>query len=486
MTRHLAAVPESPGRVALYVRVSALMGRGGDDFHSPEVQVASMRRLTAGMREVEVVDDDIDVSGRSFTRDGIERIRQLAEGGHIDALCVYNLARLGRNVLESLTFLNWLADRGVTILSASEHVDTSTPSGRWMLTTMLGIAEMRSDEIGNEWGQTIHHRAKAGKHHGRPPTGYVRGDGGQLVEDPIVGPAVRRLFSGYAGGEQVRALRRRIQAVTGLILATGTVKRMLANRSYRGVVHVGARGPAGAVEVEDAHVALVDEQTWQRVQARLAEDRRTPAKLVSPKYPLSGIGRCGICDGRTNHRPDPRRGVVRIFCASQWELLSPCAGCGFCNVADVEKAVLAKIETHIAKLKGDVGAQAAQASKASRAGIDAAAVRGELDATRRAMARATERWAREQIDDRTYQDAMGSLRETEDRLAVTLGGLSRTAAAPEPGRLVALGAKLIELWPRMDGGQRNRSLRDVIETVTIMPSEHYRQPVHQRVQVKWR
>lgn len=485
MSRHLAAVPDKPGRVALYVRVSALMGRGGDDFHSPELQVTAMRRVIPGMREVAVI-EDIDQTGRTFTRDGIDQIRRLAEAGSIDALAVYNVSRLGRNVLESLQFLSWLADRGVTILSASENLDTSTPTGRWMLTTMLGLAEMQSDQIGDGWSQTIHHRARAGKHHGRPPTGYVRGEGGRLAEDPIVGAAIRRMFADYAAGEQVRTVRRRLQAATGLVLAASTVKRMLTNRTYRGVVHVGARGPAGAVDLPDAHVPLVDEPTWQLVQTRLATDRRTPSKLLAPKYALSGIGRCGVCNGRTNHRPESRNGTVRIFCAAQWELTAPCAGCGSCNVADVEAAVLAKVERHIARLRGDVGAHAAQASKASRAGIDATAVRAELDATRRAMAKATERWAREQIDDRTYRDAMGSLRAAEDRLSATLGGLDRSAAVPEPGQIVALAAKLLELWSRMDGGQRNRSLRDLVETVTIMPAARYRQPVDERVSVQWR
>jgi site-specific DNA recombinase len=485
VSRHLAAVPDRPGRVVLYVRVSALTGRGGDEFHSPEIQVGAMRRMTAGMREVAVIDDDIDVSGRSFDRDGVARIRALAEARQIDVLAVYNLARFGRNTIEGLQFLNWLADHDVTILSASEHVDTSTPSGRWMLTNLLAMAEMRSDEIGVEWGKTIHYRAQAGKHHGRPPTGYVRGDGGILVEDlPTIGPAVRQFFTGYADGKPLRVLRRRLQAATGLAIAQKTAKNILANTAYRGTVHVGAHGPAGFVETKNAHVALVDERTWRKVQARVAADRRTPPRLVDPKYPLSGIGRCGSCEGRTNHRPHGE--VTRIFCAAQMELGKPCKGCGASNVAEVERVMLERIKQHIARLKGDVGALAAQVSKANRAVIDAATVGDEVDAIRRAKARLMARWAREQLDDQAYEGAMASLVADEERLQATLGGLQEVVDAPEPGKLVALGEKLLELWPRMDGGQRNRALRDLVKSVTIMPSQGYRQPMDERVTVQWR
>jgi site-specific DNA recombinase len=487
MSRHLAAVPDKPGRVALYVRVSALMGRSGEEFHSPDVQVGAMRRLTAGMREVAVIDDDLDQTGRTFEREGLDRIRQLAEDGHIDVLAVYNLARFGRNTMEGLRLLNWLAERGVTILSASEHVDTSTPSGRWMLTNLLAMAEMRSDEIGNEWGQVIHHRALAGKHHGRPPTGYLRGEDGRLIVDTVAGPAVARAFTAYADGAAVAAIRRELQAVTGLAVSSATLKRMLRNRAYRGVVHVGARGSAGSVEVENAHPALVDEATWDQVQERMAADRRLPPRLVNPQYSLSGLGRCAVCEGRTNIRPEHGRDKARIFCVNKWgQRLRSCTGCGTAGLEDVEAAVLEKIKAHIAKLKGDIGAQAAQLSKAQRAGIDAAAVGGELNATRRAMARATERWVRGQIDDRTYEDTMASLRAAEDRLARATVELRRAAEVPDTGKLVKLAERLVQLWPRMDGGQRNRALRDLVEAVVISPAEKQRQAVGDRVRVEWR
>lgn len=82
--RRLAAVPDRPLRVVPYIRVSALMGRGGDDFHSPEVQLRAMRRKTIGMQEVEVIDCDIDRTGRDFAREGIDRIRVLAQTKAID------------------------------------------------------------------------------------------------------------------------------------------------------------------------------------------------------------------------------------------------------------------------------------------------------------------------------------------------------------------------------------------------------------------
>ncbi len=331
--RRLAAVPDRPQRVVLSVPVSALIGRGGDDFHSPEVQIGSMRRVTSGMQVVEVIDDDIDQTGRTFDREGIKRVRDLAEANAIDAIAVYNVARFGRNTMEGLQFLNWLADRGVTILSATEHIDTSTPSGRWLLTNMLAVAEMRSDEIGLEWSRVHAHRAKAGKAHGTPPTGYVKGEDGKLVPHPTFAPAITQAFTDYADDKDVdgdvKRIRRTLRAVTGLNMSGPAFKKILQNRAYLGEVRVGT------VVTEGAHEPLVDNVTWQRVQTRLRRDSRTPARLAEPQYALSGLLYCGVCEKRGNHRRADA-GKIRMFCREQEENRA-CAGFGRPEAAKVRR-----------------------------------------------------------------------------------------------------------------------------------------------------
>ncbi|MEU4777505.1 recombinase family protein [Micromonospora sp. NPDC023633] len=474
-------MPDRPTRVLLYVRVSALMGRGGDDFHSPDVQTSAMRRATHGMREVGVV-EDIDVSGTHFTREGIDRVRQMARDGQIDAIAVYDVSRFGRDVLESLLVLRELAESGVTIISACEHIDTSTPAGEMMLINLLNLAQYRAREIGRAWSATIARRAEQGRHHGRPPTGYRRADDGRLEPDPVLGHVIAGAFRDYAAGAGVRDIRRRIQNASGLALATSTLKKLLANPTYLGVVH--SRGPGGMVETPDAHPPLVDEDTWQQVQTRIEADRRVHPRVQDARYSLSGIGRCGACEGHTNIRP--HRNGPGIFCRNQWELTSPCAGCGHLRLAAVEEALLGQVRARVELLRGDVAARTAHAARAVRAGADVEALHRELEATRRAMARATERWAREQLDDRTYDDTMADLRRAETQLVENLTSARSVVQAAAPESVVSLGEKLLELWPEMDGGQRNRALRQILVTVTIRPSEFYRQPASQRIVVEWR
>jgi site-specific DNA recombinase len=487
--RRLAAVPDRPRRVVLYVRVSAVMGRSGDDFHSPEVQTAAMRRVTAGMQEVDLIDDDIDQTGRTFSREGIDKIRKLAEARAIDAVAVYDVSRFGRNVLESLQFLSWLAERGVTILSATEQIDTSTPSGRWMLTNLLAIAEMRSDEIGNNWGQIIARRAQAGKHHGRPPIGYRRRSDGVLEPDPIEGPAITRLFESYATEAIVRDIIRDFHKSTGRTLHVATVKRLITNVTYRGHVRLRPGGVAGSVEVPSAHEPLVDENLWRKAQARHLRDTRIPAWFAVPQYALSGLGRCGACQKTINHRPEAKgRGrpeISRIFCSQQFAIFDRCSGCGSADEAKVVEAVLEQVEGYISELRFNLGARAAQIARADRAGLDAAAVKAELKATRKAKVKATEGWSRSLMDDQTYQETMSTLNAAEARLIEAQRQLEEVAGMPDPSNVIALGERLLQAWPKMTGPEKNRALKGLVKSVTIMPSTRYRQPPSERIHVEW-
>jgi DNA invertase Pin-like site-specific DNA recombinase len=484
--RGLAAVPDRPRRVVLYVRVSAVMGRSGDDFHSPEVQTAAMRRVTAGMQEVDLIDDDIDQTGRTFSREGIDKIRKLAEARAIDAVAVYDVSRFGRNVLESLQFLSWLAERGVTILSATEQIDTSTPSGRWMLTNLLAIAEMRSDEIGNNWAQIIVRRAQAGKHHGRPPFGYQRRDDGVLEPHPVEGPAVTRLYESYVTEATVRQMVRDYHAATGRALDISTVKNMITNPTYRGHVRVRSGGPAGVVEVPNAHEPLVSEELWSKAQARHLRDTKIPAWHAVPQYPLSGLVRCGVCENAVSHRAQVKTiGGARMFCSRQFQVFDRCTGCGSSDQAKVVKAVLEQVEVYISRLRFNVGARAAQRARADRAGLDAATVKAEIKATRKAKVKAAEGWSRSLMDDRTYQETVATLDAAETRLLEAQRQLEQVADMPDPSSVIALGERLLRMWPKLDGPGRNRALKTLVKSVTIMPSSRYRQPPSERIHVEW-
>ncbi|WFE41908.1 recombinase family protein [Micromonospora sp. WMMD998] len=470
----LAAVPDQPSRVVLYRRVSALMGRDGDDFHSPDVQAAAMRRATTGMHEVAVI-DDIDVSGTHFNRDGIERVRALARSRQIDAVAVYDVSRFGRDVLESLLVLRELSQFGVTIISASERIDTSTPSGEWMLTNLLAIAQMRAKEIGRSWSGAIAARAESGRHHGRP-LGYTRVDK-QMVPDPVLGPAVAEVFRRYAAGDPIGEITSYLAAVRGRPMHTANVKKLLRSPVYLGKVVAGDQVLPGL------HPPLVDEQTWDRVQRRLAAEAGTPPRHLAPTWSLVGLAEC------PNGHKLQRQGE-RLVCGEGCGDVKggTCPGVGRPRLAAVEAEVLDQIAGWAAELRTDHVAQAARLARVTAARADRVTLERELKQARAAMVRLARNNALTPLPDEVYREAMAELREAERTAAVELARLGDDDPSPDPE--VAAGAvdALLALWhlPEATHADRGKALRSVVERVLVRPAQRWRQPEAERVTVVFR
>ncbi|WP_416902715.1 recombinase family protein [Micromonospora echinospora] len=467
--RTLAAVPDRPTRVVLYVRVSSLMGRGGEDFHSPDVQLAAMRRTAHGMTEVAVV-EDIDRTGRHFSREGIDKVRAMARSGQIDALAVYDVSRLGRNVRESLTFLAELADQGVTILSASEQVDTSTPAGRLMLTNMLAIAEYRSDEIGRGWAGAIQRRAERGQHHGRP-LGYLKKNK-QLVVDPVVGPAITEVYRRYAAGARIGEVTEYLAAIRGVAMTNVNVKTMLRNPSYLGKV------PTADGIYDGDHDALTDEDTWQRVQDRLAVEAGTPPRALAHSWALVGLVECP-----RGHKLQKQGD--RLVCGhGRGDTKGgDCPGVGRPFIHLVEEETLRQVAAYAADLRTDAGARAARATRIDGSRADRVRLEKELATTRAAMVKLATRNALDQLPDDVYQEALGELRRAEASAAAELARLAPVRDAPTPEAEAAAVETLLALWPEMTNEERGRALRAVVDRVEVRAAERWRQPESERVTV---
>lgn len=479
--RRLASVPEQPGRVVLYTRVSALMGRGGEDFHSPEVQQAAMRRATVGMREVGVV-SDIDRTGRHFAREGIEQIRRLAEERRIDAVAVYDVSRLGRNVRESLTFLNWLAERGVQVISACEQVDTATPAGRLMLTNMLAIAEYRSDEIGRSWSATISRRQQRGQHHGTAPLGYAKQDG-RLVEDPVLGPIIRKAWRDYAAGVKIGRIVADVAAARGKTMTTVNFKHMFRRQTYLG--HIVNK--VGGVIAENAHEPLVDKQTWDDVQARLIRDSRTPSRVLETSWALVGLSWC-----HHGHRlvrfPMRRKGMLeqRLGCGigPSRGVAEGCEGIGFPLMHEVEAVVLDQVREYISRLRTDDAARTEQLARTATAVVDEKALRRRLTQVTDAIGKMSKAWALGDLTDDEYAP-VAELRAEAETIRARLADIGPAERRPPPEQLANAGEVLLELWPAATPDERSRMLRQIVDRVVIRKAARWREPVDDRVDVRF-
>lgn len=482
------------GRVVLYRRVSALMGRGGDDFHSPEMQTSAMRRHIAnlGLREVGQV-EDIDVSGRTFNREGLDEIRALVEDGKIDAIAVYDLSRLGRNAGESLTFIKWLRERRVSVLSTVEKVD-DTPEGQLTLTLWLAIAELYSNQIGRRWADVVRRRAGLGIQHGsKPAPGYVREEKGKLVIDSVAGPAVRRAIAAYAAGEPVAKIRDGYGAETGHYPAMATIKRIVANPVYLGKVVLWDRERQRNFNWKDKplyigdglHEPLTDQATFDACQARLKRDSITAPRLLAPRHSLSGLVRCAECGAAMIAAKDGRDpSVVRLRCGRRghYAQQARCPGSGTPLLSEIEDAVLSRIREYVAKLTADMG-KARRAVVPAKAPDGRPAIQEQIEALEKKTAKLVERWLDGGVPDAAYEANLSRLREQEGKLRERLEHAAAPVKVPSGPEIVALADQLVRLWPDAEPQEKRLMIGRVVQGIRVRGSRRWREPVGDRVEV---
>ena len=79
------------------------------------------------------------VSGKNADRPELQRMLEEAQEG--DTIYVHDFSRLARSTKDLLEIVENLNSRGIHLVSNKEFVDTSTPTGKLMLTMIGAIAE---------------------------------------------------------------------------------------------------------------------------------------------------------------------------------------------------------------------------------------------------------------------------------------------------------------------------------------------------------
>lgn len=107
-------------------------------------------------------------SGVKANRPELERALKDARRG--DTFVVYKLDRLGRSLLDLITKLNDLSQRGIAFRSLTEGIDTTTPVGRFAAMMIGALAQFERDLISERTRDGIAGVKARGGYHGGKPT----------------------------------------------------------------------------------------------------------------------------------------------------------------------------------------------------------------------------------------------------------------------------------------------------------------------------
>ena len=120
------------------------------------------------MNELGVEQIYIDrVSGKSTDRPELQRMMNFVREG--DTVIVESISRFARNTRDLLDLIERLTSRNVEFVSKKEAIDTTTPTGKFMLTVFGAVAELERAYILQRQREGIEIAKANGVYRGRKP-----------------------------------------------------------------------------------------------------------------------------------------------------------------------------------------------------------------------------------------------------------------------------------------------------------------------------
>lgn len=295
-----------------YIRVSNVGGRAGDRFQSPGQQRETIAAwAVAHGVQIGEWHEDLDRSGGTMDRPGMNRAIARVESGHSSGIVVARLDRFARTLIGGLTTIETLNARGARVVSVHESIDPATPMGKAMIGLLLIMAAWQRDQASEHLIAAQHRAASAGRFPGRVPYGYRKTAEGKTEVDPDTGPVLQRIMRERAAGDGWRLIADRLSR-DGVPTARG--RDRWAPTTVLGIVRSEASlgvftGPHG-LRVEDAWPVLVDRGLWDRANARTGV--RDGSRHYEDRL-LAGIARCAFCRGVLKRASNPE-GFVSYSC----------------------------------------------------------------------------------------------------------------------------------------------------------------------------
>ena len=86
-------------------------------------------------------------SSKNTARPGLQSLLAIVKCG--DTVIVESVSRFARDTKDLLDLIDKLTAKGVEFVSQKEHIDTTTPTGKFMLTVFGAVAEASADIYSN-------------------------------------------------------------------------------------------------------------------------------------------------------------------------------------------------------------------------------------------------------------------------------------------------------------------------------------------------
>ncbi len=237
--------------IAIYSRKSRFTGKGESIENQVELCKDYLRvRYGETCENQIIIYEDEGFSGSNLDRPGFQRMLKTARARQIQAIVVYRLDRISRNISDFSGLIEELNRLEIAFISVREQFDTSTPMGRAMMYIASVFSQLERETIAERIRDNMRELAKTGRWlGGTTPTGYgaetveyIAKNGKvkrvcQLKLEPEEARQVQQIYRLFVKTHSLTAteaelLRQHIKTKTGRNYTRFSIKAILQNPVY--------------------------------------------------------------------------------------------------------------------------------------------------------------------------------------------------------------------------------------------------------------
>ena len=371
------------GTAALYCRLSR-----DDNMDSESNSIQNQRKILQKAAKDKGYTDTIffvddGITGTTMKRPGFQKMLTAIEAGYISAVFVKDLSRLGRNYIEvgKLTE-EFFPLHDIRLVAVSDGVDSD--EGEDDFTPFKNIMnEYYAKDISKKRRIVNKMKGNAGVPLSPPPYGYVKNpdDPRFWVVEPEAAEVVRRIYRMALEGYGLAEIAARL-AADGVVNPTyywrsrgtsrggskstvepnkwghTTVKKILTLQEYCGDV-INFKSYSKSYKMKkrienpeenraiflNVHEAIIDRQTWEKVQALQKGTRRKKPTVTQEPSVFSGLLKCPECGGNLNFHFNQNNHDIKFFsCQNHNSGYRKCSKTHYIRLDFLEQVILYEVK----------------------------------------------------------------------------------------------------------------------------------------------
>jgi DNA invertase Pin-like site-specific DNA recombinase len=153
-------------KVALYARVSTDQQTTGLES---QVRILKDYCEKNEIKDYEIFMDE-GISGTKNSRPALDRMMAAVNSGEVNNVVVYSFSRFARSTTHLLNALQIFKSKGVSFVSITEKIDTSTPVGLAVFSILAAISQLERDLIAERVKAGLANARAKGRQIGRKKT----------------------------------------------------------------------------------------------------------------------------------------------------------------------------------------------------------------------------------------------------------------------------------------------------------------------------